>query len=205
MTIDVISAIEARRSVRAFDPEHRLSDAEIERLLTVASRAPSAFNLQHWRFVVVKDAATRSDIRGAAWNQAQVTDASLLVVLVANLEAWTDAAPMWGHVDDQTRATYLGMIDGFYRGRDGFQRDEAMRSIGLVAQTLMLAAAGMGLASCPMDGFDPDAVSSIIGVPKGHAAVMMVAVGKETADAPAIPATGRLPLSQTVIVDRFPR
>jgi nitroreductase len=203
MTIDVLSAIEARRAVRAFDPDHRMSEDETTRLFAVASRAPSAFNLQHWRFVVVADPALRRDIRGAAWDQAQVTDASLLVVLVADLQAWQSAGRVWDWADEAVRNRMLGMIDPFYRGRDGFQRDEAMRSVGMVAQTLMLAATGIGLASCPMDGFDPDAVSNIIGVPAGHAVVMMVAIGKEMAGAPAYPRTERLPLADTVVIDRF--
>ena len=50
-------------------------------------------------------------------------------------------------------------IDQYYRGKDQVQRDEAMRSCGIAAQTLMLAAKSMGYDSCPMDGFDFDEVA----------------------------------------------
>ena len=58
------------------------------------------------------------------------------------------------------------------------QRDEAMRSTGMAAQTLMLAAKDMGYDTCPMVGFDFDAVAEIINLPKDHVISMFVAVGK---------------------------
>ena len=50
--------IETRRAVKAFDPNHRMTEAEIERLLSLALKAPTAFNIQNWRFVLVRDLRT---------------------------------------------------------------------------------------------------------------------------------------------------
>lgn len=64
--MDTFSAINSRRSVKHYNPEHRMSDEEIHQLLSAAMQAPTAFNLQHWRFVVVSDPALRQEIRANA-------------------------------------------------------------------------------------------------------------------------------------------
>jgi nitroreductase len=76
-----------------------------------------------------------------------------------------------------------------------------MRSCGLAAQTLMLAAKAMGYETCPMDGFDFDAVGELVGLPEDHVLSMMVAIGKKTKD--AWPRPGQLPLAEVVLRDRF--
>ena len=62
----------------------------------------------------------------------------------------------------------LPAIDNYYRGKEQVQRDEAMRSCGITAQTLMLAAKSMGYDSCPMDGFDFERVAELIRLPADH-------------------------------------
>ena len=74
----VTEAVQQRRSVKWFDPEHRMPEATFQRLMQHALLSPTAFNIQNWRFVVVSDTALRQRIREAAWDQAQVIDASEL-------------------------------------------------------------------------------------------------------------------------------
>jgi len=76
-----------------------------------------------------------------------------------------------------------------------------MRSCGFAAQTLMLAAKGMGYDSCPMDGFDFEKVAELVNLPDDHVISMFVAIGKATE--PANPRGGQLPLSEIVLKDRF--
>ncbi len=195
-------AINSRRAVKHYDPSHRLSDAEREQLLSLAIQSPTAFNLQHWRFVVVDEPALRQQIRAVAWDQAQVTDASLLLVLCADVASWQKGpARFWQGAPQPVQEILVPAIDGYYRGREQVQRDEAMRSCGIAAQTLMLAARAMGYDSCPMDGFDFDAVARLINLPDDHLITMMVAIGKAT-QAPW-PKPGQLPLAEVVIQNRF--
>ncbi|MFQ5428579.1 MAG: nitroreductase family protein, partial [Thermodesulfobacteriota bacterium] len=88
-----------------------------------------------------------------------------------------------------------------YRGKDQVQRDEAMRSCGIAAQTLMLTAKSMGYDSCPMDGFDFEKVGKLINLPADHVVAMFVAIGKATKE--AWPRAGQLPLKEVVIKDKF--
>ena len=95
----------------------------------------------------------------------------------------------------------LPAIDNYYRGLEQVQRDEAMRSCGMAAQTLMLTAKAMGYDSCPMDGFDFAAVGNLINVPEDHVIALFVAIGK--ALSPAHPRGGQLALSEVLIYDKF--
>ena len=200
--MDVITAIETRRAFKHFDPEHEMTEEEIEKLFSLALLAPTAFNIQNWRFVVVRDPALRRDIREVAWDQEQVTHASLLVVLCGDTKAWEkETARYWRNAPQEIQDYLVPAIDQYYRGREWVQRDECMRSCGIAAQTIMLAAKAMGYESCPMDGFDYDAVGKLINLPEDHVVAMFVAVGKPTQD--AWPRGGQLPMDEVVIRDRF--
>lgn len=200
--MQTLEAIETRRAVKQYDPSHQMTEAEINELMSKAMLAPTAFNIQHWRFVLVRDPELRQEIRKAAWNQAQVTDASLLVILCGDLKAW-DKNPVryWKNAPKEVQDYLLPALDRYYRDRPQVQRDEIMRSCGMAAQTLMLAAKAMGYDSCPMDGFDFGAVAKLINLPEDHAIAMFVAIGKGLA--PARPRGGQLPMSEVVIRDRF--
>ena len=200
--MDTHEAIKSRRAVKHYDPDHRMTEEEIEQLLSFALLAPTAFNIQNWRFVVVRDPDLRKQIREVAWDQAQVTDASLLVILCADIKSWEkEPQRYWVDAPQEVQDFILPAIDQYYRGREQVQRDEGMRSCGIAAQTLMLAAKAMGYDSCPMDGFDYDAVGRLINLPPDHAVAMFVAIGKSTKQ--AWPRAGQLPLSDVVIENRF--
>jgi nitroreductase len=195
-------AIESRRSVKGFDPQHRISEAEIKRLMSLALLSPTAFNIQNWRFVLVRDTELRQQIRVASWDQAQVTDASLLVVLTADLKSWEqDPARYWKNAPQPLQDYLVPAIGQYYGGKEQVQRDEAMRSCGMAAMTLMLAAKEMGYDSCPMDGFDFDAVGKLIKLPQDHAIAMFVAIGKGIRE--PWPRGGQLPMNEVVIHNQF--
>lgn len=200
--MDTIKAIESRRAIKQYDPSYRISEADEQRLLSLALLSPTAFNIQNWRFVVVKDPILRQLIRAEAWDQAQVTDASLLVILCADLKSWEkEPQRYWHNAPVEVQDFIVPAIDLYYRDKPQVQRDEAMRSCGLAAQNLMLAAQDMGYDSCPMDGFDFEAVARLINLPEDHVVAMFVAIGKGTK--PAWPRSGQLDLEEVVIIDRF--
>ncbi|CDZ94901.1 MULTISPECIES: nitroreductase family protein [Pseudomonadaceae] len=195
-------AIQSRRAVKVYDSSFKLSQEEKDELLRTALLAPSAFNLQHVRMVEVADPALRAQIREVGWNQAQMTDASMLVVFCAQVDSWEkNARRVWEGTPPEVQDLMAGAIDNYYRDKPQVQRDETMRSCGLMAQTLMLAARGKGLDSCPMDGFDFEAVGKLINLPDNHVIALMVAVGKRAADPK--PRVGKLPFEEVVIRDRF--
>lgn len=200
--MDTLKAIEERRSIKSYDPEHQMTDEEIQKLLSYTMLSPTAFNIQHWRFVVVKDKELRQKIQEASWNQAQVTEASLLVVLCADLKAWEkDPQRYWQNAPEPVQKALVPMILSYYKDNEQVERDEALRSCGMAAQTLMLAAKEMGYDTCPMDGFDFDKVGELINLPEDYLISMFIVVGK--AARPANVRAGQLPLDEVVIYDRF--
>ena len=194
-------AINARRSVKHYDPSHQMTDDEINKLLSLAILSPTAFNIQNWRFVIVSDPELRKQIREVAWDQAQVTDTSLFIVLCADLKSWEQPGRYWMNANKEIQDFMLPAIDDYYRDKEQVQRDEAMRSCGIAAQTLMLAAKSMGYDSCPMDGFDFDKVADLINLPEDHVIAMFVAIGKGTKE--AWPRPGQLTLDEVVITNSF--
>ncbi|WP_019557021.1 nitroreductase family protein [Thiomicrorhabdus arctica] len=197
-----VDAIRSRRAVKHFDANHRMTEDEINEFLSLAVLSPTAFNIQNWRYVMVTDPALRTQIREVAWGQAQVTDASLFFILCADLKSWEKQPDRyWKNASKDVQDFMLPAIDDYYRGKDQVQRDEAMRSCGITAQTLMLTAKSMGYDSCPMDGFDFEKVAELINLPDDHVIAMFVAIGKSTKE--AWPRGGQLALDEVVIKNRF--
>lgn len=200
--MDVAQAIELRRSVKAYDSSHRLSEAEIEKLLSLALLSPTAFNIQNWRFVVVENPQLRKELRRVSKDQAQITDASLLVVLCGDLKAWRrEPARYWRTAPAEMQEVLVALIEQYYAGNAQIERDEVMRSCGIAAMALMLAAKEMGYDSCPMDLSDFDAAGRLLNLPDDHVVAMFVAIGKGVKE--PWPRGGQLPMQEVVIRDRF--
>lgn len=139
--MNAIEVIQQRRATKQFDASHVMTFDEKKELLNIAlQNAPSAFNLQHWRPLLIEDRAQREKIREAAWGQAQVTDASMLVVLCGDLSSWeTQVKNIWADAAEPVQQYMIPAVDSYYRGKPQTQRDEIMRSAGIFAQTLMLS------------------------------------------------------------------
>ncbi|MES2581004.1 MAG: nitroreductase family protein [Pseudomonadota bacterium] len=200
--MNVIEAIQARRSIKHYDTDHKMTQAEIESLLSLAILSPTAFNIQHWRFVAVTDPVLRQQIRAVSWNQAQVEEASLLIILTADLQAWAkQPSRYWANAPQAVQDHLVPAIGHYYENNERVQRDEAMRSCGIAAQTIMLAAKEMGYDTCPMDGFDFDAVAKLINLPPDHTPAMFITVGKAIKS--AAQRAGQLELSEVLIYNKF--
>ena len=200
--MDTLDAIYGRRAVKHFDPNHRMTEEERTKLLKAAIQAPTSFNIQHWRFVVVDDPELRKQIRALGNDQAQITDASLLIIMTGDVGAWQkEPGRYWVNAPKEVADLLVGWMGPFHEGREQLQRDEAMRSIGMAMQTLMLAAKDMGYESCPMIGYEFDQVAELINLPKDHCIGPMVAIGKGTKE--PWPKPGQLPLEEVVVFNRF--
>lgn len=201
--MDTFDAIYQRRSIKQYDPEHKLTSDEETKLLEAAIQAPTSFNIQHWRFVILRDPKLRQKIRKEFGNdQAQMTDASLLILMTADTKAWQkNPERYWKNAPKEINELLVNWMKPFHEGREWLQRDEAQRSIGMAMQTLMLSAKAMGYESCPMIGFDGEKVAELINLPDDHVMGPMVAIGKGTKD--PWPKPGQLPLSEVVFENGF--
>ncbi|OHV77913.1 nitroreductase family protein [Ensifer sp. LCM 4579] len=179
----IIAAIEGRVSTNLFDAEKALTDEQIEELTRLATRAPTAYNLQNWRFIAVRTAEAKARLRAAAYGQAKVTEAAVTYIVCGQLPSHTV-------VDGRLRpsveagfmpATMVGAwaeaVESTYSDNPQMQRDEAVRTATLGAAFLMFAAEAYGLATGPMVGFDPTAVARQFGLAADDIPVVLIAVG----------------------------
>jgi nitroreductase len=169
--------IQQRRSVKSYSPEKVITDAELAELFQEVVLTPSSFNLQHWAFIAVKSAENKKKLKEAAWNQQQVEDCSVAILVCGKLDAYKDAAEIFKNAPQQVQDNVVPMINNFYEGKEQLQRDEAIRSASLAAMTLMYAAKNRGWATGPMIGFDPEAASKLLKLPKNYIPVMLIVMG----------------------------
>lgn len=179
--------LENRVSANHFDPAHVLADAEIEQLLNAATRAPSAYHLQNWKFVAVRSAGAKRRLQAASYGQQKVEDAAVTFIccgtlnahrgLEASLRPSVDA----GILPPAVRDGWLRAAESAHRDDARAQRDEAIRSASLAAMVLLLAAEERGLASCALGGFDAEAVAREFDLAADELPVMLVTVGRAAA------------------------
>ena len=200
--MDTLEAIYQRRAIKGFDPNHKITEDDEKKLLEATIQAPTSFNIQHWRFVILRDTELRQKIRELGFDQAQMTDASLLILFTADMKAWGKGVERyWKNAPEQVSNMMVGMTGNFYKDREWLQRDEAQRSIGMAMQTLMLAAKAMGYDSCPMIGFDIEKLAELINLPEDYVIGPMVAIGKKVKD--PWPKPGQLPLAELKVENQF--
>lgn len=199
--LGVSNALQQRRSVRWFDPKWQMSEEEFTYLMQHVVLSPTANNIQNWRFVRVTQKSQREAIRAVALNQAQVTDASELVIFCYNEKAWLESPERyWSDAPQEVAEIVLGNFSPYFTQPD-IERDEGLRSCGMAAMSMMLLAKEMGYDSCPMTGFYFDAVAEIIKLPPRHRIAMMVAIGKKMKE--PWPRPGQLPLADVVVENQF--
>ncbi len=200
--MDTFDAIKTRRAIKKFDNTYKMSDEQVQSLMKLTLLSPTSYNQQNWRFVTVTDQKVKEQIHVAARNQAQPLDGSLVILLCGNMNAWKDD-PMryWKNHPLEKQEHVRDAMHKKYSDSPQNRRDEAMRSCGFAAQTIMLAAKQMGLDSCPMVGFEYDQMAKIINLPSDHIIVMMIVVGK--AASPAAERGGQLSLDEVVFENKF--
>jgi nitroreductase len=199
--MDTFDAIKNRRSIKSFK-KHDMSQDEITKLLEAAILSPTSYNIQNWRFVIITKQDLKDQLCTLSYNQRQVAEASLVIILCADLKAWEkNPERYWKTLPEEPRKSLVNGIKQAYSGNPTLEKDQAIRSCGIAAQTIMLAAQSMGYDSCPMEGFDYGKVGKLINLPDDHIVTMMVVVGKKVKD--ATPRGGQLPLSEVVFENHF--
>lgn len=183
MTHPMIALIEQRVSANRFDATHALADAEIEQLVRLATRAPTAYNLQNWRFIAVRTPEGKARLRNVAHGQAKVSDAAATFIicgllpdhetLPARLRPFVDT----GYMPTEMASGWQEAVRAQYADAK-VARDEAMRSASLGAATLIFAAEALGLSTGPMGGFDAEGVAREFNLTPSELPTMLLAVGR---------------------------
>lgn len=210
--MDTFSALRQRISAHQFDSAYQLIDIQIENLVTelveAALQAPSAYNLQHARFLAVTNAEAKQALQSTAYQQSKVAEAAVTFIVLADLEAHrklpaiVQASVTVGALPEEKAQSTIDTATRLYSNNPVLARDEAIRSASMAAMALMLAATAKNWASCPMIGFDSDKLATQFRISARYLPVMLIAVGRATADNPI--RKPRLPLHEVLAHDTRP-
>jgi nitroreductase len=176
----LLGAITARYSCRDFLPGQTVSPDELGLLLEAGRLAPSAFGLEPWRFVSVFDDARRKAVAQACFDQPAASTAAALIVIVALVdELEPDSAYVRARFEAEARGQDTAPIYSAYRAMYEAETVAAwaVGQCNFAASHMLLQATHLGLGSCPVGGFDAEALAAALSLPSGQAPALVIALG----------------------------
>jgi nitroreductase len=206
--LDVPTAILQRRSIKTFESTPIPANI-LKELLTLTVAAPSSYNLQDWRIILIQDETQKAGIAEACFGQQQPIQAPMTVVFAADPNAWKkDLTPIYeqgltkGVWTPETVAYFKSAIPKFQASLGNLTREYAVKDAMIAATHFVLAAESLGLSTCFMNGWSEERVKTVLGASDDLdlAIAVIVPIGYP-AELRGNP--GRLPLKYNVFVDRM--
>lgn len=194
-----------RRATSHFEPDE-VPQKYLTAILEFAAQAPSGYNLQPWRLVVVRDAANRARLQQAAFDQPKVGEAPVVVLFVGMKAEWRDRADEVFREGAARGAGSPANVEKYQQGALDFLDTLPMdvwvnRHTMIALTTMMLVAESFGFDTAPMEGFDAAAVKREFNIPEEGEVVALLAIGKRRA--PDKPYTGRFELNRMVYSETY--
>lgn len=188
----VLQQLNWRYATKKFDPNKKIPESIWTVLEQSLVLAPSSFGLQPWKFVVIRNPEIRQQLLEHSWSQAQVVDASHLVVVTIKKDInQKDVDPYIKRMSEvrgvptENLAGFAKMVKGYLANPPGnLNLDEwSARQTYIALAFLMNCAAMLGIDTCAMEGFDPAKYNEVLGLPaKGYSAVVLCAAGYRADD-----------------------
>ena len=178
--LTVPDAVTSRRSIRKFVQEP-LDQNDLREIIRLASLAPSAWNVQPWRFAVVQDPALKERLREVAYGQAQVTNAPAVIAVYSDMEDVLTNAEETAHpgLGSEGRAAQRKTLEDVFGAQTALERGQyGLRQAYIAFGFLLVAARGLGYDTSPMLGFEPAKVRELLGLPEHVQFAGLVALGR---------------------------
>ena len=184
--MDILSKLNTRYATKIFDPKKKVSEADMDKLLEAIRLSASSFGLQPYKVLVVEDPAIRAELRKAAWDQPQITDASALLVFAAKYEtnAWTvdefvDLVSHTRNIPKDALSGYSDMMKGTVQSQSPEKIETWVSKQAYIALGFgLVSAAVLDIDACPMEGFSPSDFDRILDINKlGLKSKVIMAVG----------------------------
>jgi len=204
----LLAALRWRYATKQFDATRKIPDDVWDALEESLVLTPSSFGLQPWKFLVVRDPATRARLQPESWNQPQVTGASHFIVLTArtdltsaDIETWITRMAEATNKSVDNLAPLKGMIAGFAETMSREARHEwNTRQVYIALGQLMTSAAVLGIDTCPMEGISTAAYDRILGLEEsGYATAVACALGYRD-DSDKYAATPKARFERTAVI-----
>lgn len=184
---DFETIVFGRKSIRQFDPEVKISHEEMLEMLNEAVKAPSAVNLQPWRFTVVESKDAKATLAPLLYgNQLQNETSAAMILIFGDRQCYDytqeiyDTALAQGKMPQEVRDRQVSMIVPMYQAKSESQMDGTVKiDASLAAMQLMLVARAHGYDTNPITGFDASRLAQAFDLdPERYVPVMIVAIGK---------------------------
>ncbi|NTU60499.1 MAG: nitroreductase family protein [Deltaproteobacteria bacterium] len=185
--MEIRELFERRRAVNFFDPARPVAPDVVREIVTLGARAPSGFNTQPWSLLVLTEPEEKAKLRQVAWNQPKITEAPVVFVVLGDRTGWQAGHPVAernfqemvtaGQMAEDKHDWLMGATGGLYGSSDERRQAFACKNAGFFAMALMLAAAGLGVDTHPMDGFDHEGVRAAFHIPESYWIPLLIAVG----------------------------
>ena len=209
--MDFTETVATRRSVHEYSDE-AISKSTLDAIFEVTTVSPSGYNLQPWEFLALRDDETKAALKEVAHGQEHVVTADTAVVVLGNTDPMAHAETVFDDwldkeyiPNEDVRSALLDNVEAMAEMSESERRIWATRSTALAAMTLMYAAWEHGVASCPMEGFDSEALADAFDIPDGYEPVMIVTLGHpaDNADDVENERKGRRPVEEVVHYEEF--
>lgn len=185
-TLNVQAAIEQRRAARSFRPD-TIPEAILAEIFRLGVRSPSGYNLQPWRFVVVRETANREKLKACAFNQRQVGEAPVMLICCGDrrinqkeyIESVIQLGQEAGAMNDTYADTLRSAVPQLFENKPCFDSIEAWtnRHTMLAVAHLMIVAKSFGVDTCPMEGFTTTQVKEAFNIPADVDVCCLLAMG----------------------------
>jgi nitroreductase len=201
----LVQTVLERRATMHFEPDEVPAEY-LRAILQLGTQAPSGYNLQPWRFIVVRDPAARERLQSVAFNQPKVGEAPVVIIALGMKDEWKRRADEVFREGAQRGAGRPENVDKYKQGALDFLSHQPMngwvnRHVMIAVTTMMLAAEAYGFDTAPMEGFDAAGVKREFNIPDEAEVVALLAIGR--AKPPDKPYTGRFPLEEICHSDRY--
>ena len=187
MTNSFMQAMTFRHACKKFDSTRRISAVDFQQILEFGRLSPSSFGMEHWRFIVVQTPELREKLREVCWGQAQITDSSHVVVIVAKTAAvkpYTDYVKRTFDrrgLPQEARDAYLDRYAAHQEHEVAPYMSTfawASKQCYIALANMMTGAASLGVDSCPIEGFSKAGLETLLGLDTAQEeAVVVVAFG----------------------------
>ena len=194
--MNFLEAMKFRHACKIFDENKKISQTDFNTILEAGRLSPSSTGLEQWDFLIVQNPNLRQKIREVSWNQIQMTSCSHLLVILAKISEVKPGSEyirkmISRRIDKnpelmaQREKFYQDFLTGNFKNDDELTYHWSSKQCYIAAANMMTAAATLSIDSCPIEGFDADALNKILNLDTTkQRVVMMIPFGYRLNDAP---------------------
>jgi nitroreductase len=185
--MDFEQIISDRRAVNFFNPDKKIDPDLIKKMVELAAKTPSSFNLQPWNLIVLTDKQDKLRLQSCAMNQPKVSEAPVTMIVLADNEGFKEGNKTVeqvfqeniksGSMTEKQRDWFKKVRTNLYGKDELITRAFSCKNTGFFAMALMLAAKSLGIDSHPMDGFNHDKVVKEFNIPQNYYIPLLISFG----------------------------